>query len=120
MPVGSGKSFLNHGGVINQIVGDWQFGTIFTAQSGRPLNPIGWDAAGQVISPDGNRINATGADPYLPSDRRSANQWFNIGSFTNVTAGNFGSAGRNSLIGPAVWAMDISALKNFRVTERRL
>lgn len=119
LPFGKGKSLLNRGGVLNAVVGGWQTSTIFTAQSGRPLNPIGWDAAGQVIQPDGNRINATGADPYLPSDRRSANQWFNVPAFTNVTAGNFGTAGRNSLKGPAFWGMDISALKNFRVTEKQ-
>ncbi len=118
LPVGEGKSFLNRGGILNQVAGGWQASTIFTTQSGRPLYSIGWDAAGQVIPPDSNRYNATGIDPYLPSGKRSANQWFNLAAFSNVTAGNFGTIGRNVLIGPGVWNLDFSALKNFRITEK--
>ena len=120
LPVGRGKSFLNHGGVLNQVVGGWQTGGIFTAQSGRPLYLFaGWDAAGQVIVGNQDRLNATGIDPYLPSDKRSANQWFNLAAFSNVTAGQFGNLGRNILTGPSVWTLDFSAIKNFPITERQ-
>src|SRR5258708_34614215 len=42
LPVGRGKSFLNRGGVVNQLVGGWQTSGILTAQSGRPLYPVAW------------------------------------------------------------------------------
>ena len=119
LPFGKGKTLLNRGGAVNAVAGGWQLSTIFTAQSGRPLYGVGWDAAGQVIAPDANRFNSNGIDPYLPSDQRSANQWFNLGAFSNVTAGNFGNLGRNILTGPATWNLDISAIKNFRLTERQ-
>jgi hypothetical protein len=120
LPVGKGKSFLNHGGIINQVVGGWQTSTILTAQSGRPLYLYaGWDAAGQVVVGNLNRLNSTGVDPYLPSNKQSANQWFNLGAFSNVTAGNFGNVGRNILTGPGVWNLDFSAIKNFNITERQ-
>jgi hypothetical protein len=119
LPVGKGKSFLNHGGVLNQLVGGWETSGIFTAQSGRPLYPVAWDAAGQVIVGNQNRLNSTGLDPYLPSDQRSANQWFNLAAFSNLTAGQFGNMARNSLIGPGVWTLDFSAIKNFPITERQ-
>jgi hypothetical protein len=120
LPVGKGKSFLNRGGFLNQLVGGWQTSTIYTAQSGRPLYLYaGWDAAGQVIVGNQDRLNATGADPYLPPDKQSANQWFNLGAFTNLTAGQFGNVGRNILSGPGVWALDFSAIKNFPITERQ-
>src|SRR5258708_26956069 len=90
LPLGKGKSFLNHGGVLNQLVGGWQTSTIFTAQSGRPLYPIAWDAAGQIIVGNQNRLNSTGIDPYLPSDKRGADQLFNPPAFSNVTPGHFG------------------------------
>src|SRR6266849_6393848 len=120
LPVGKGKSFLNRGGVLNQLVGGWQTSTIFTASSGRPLYlQAGWDAAGQVIGGNLDRLNATGIDPYLPSDRRSANQWFDVAAFSNPTAGQFGTLGRNILTGPGVWNLDFSAIKNFPITERQ-
>src|SRR5262249_41653731 len=31
LPVGKGKSFLNRGGVVNQVLGGWQTSTIFVA-----------------------------------------------------------------------------------------
>ena len=34
LPFGKGQKFLNHGGVVNQVVGGWQLSTITTLQSG--------------------------------------------------------------------------------------
>jgi hypothetical protein len=120
LPVGKGKSFLNRGGVLNQVVGGWQTSTIVTAQSGRPLYPVaGWDAAGQIIQGNWDRLNSTGLDPYLPSNKQSANQWFNIAGFSNLAPGQFGNMGRYSLTGPSVWNVDFSAIKNFPIAERQ-
>jgi len=117
--LGKGKNFLNHGGVVNQLVGGWELSSVFTTQSGRPLYGTGWDAAGQVIVPDANRFNATGIDPYLPKEQRDTNHYFNMAAFSNVTAGNFGNLGRNILTGPATWNLDFSVHKEFPLTERQ-
>ena len=120
LPLGKGKSFLNRGGVLNQMVGGWQTSAILMAQSGRPLYPAaGWDAAGQIIGGNQNRLNATGIDPYLPSDQQSANQWFNLAGFSNLALGQYGNMGRYILTGPGVWNLDFSAIKNFPITERQ-
>jgi hypothetical protein len=120
LPLGKGKSLLNRGGFLNELVGGWQTSTIFTASSGRPLYPIaGWDAAGQIIQGNWDRLNSTGIDPYLPSDKRSANQWFNTAGFSNLIPGQYGNMGRYSLTGPGVWNLDFSAIKNFPIKERQ-
>ncbi len=120
LPMGRGKSFLNRGGFLNQVVGGWQTSTIFVAQSGRPLYPVaGWDAAGQIIQGNWDRLNSTGIDPYLPSDKRGPNQWFNTAGFSNLVPGQYGNMGRYSLTGPGVWNVDFSAIKNFPITERQ-
>lgn len=41
LPFGNGKTFLNHPGVINQIVGGWTVGTILTYQTGFPFQVTG-------------------------------------------------------------------------------
>ncbi|HEV2616538.1 MAG TPA: TonB-dependent receptor [Candidatus Acidoferrales bacterium] len=41
LPFGNGKSLLNHTGVINQIVGGWTLGTIFTYETGFPFQITG-------------------------------------------------------------------------------
>jgi hypothetical protein len=120
LPFGKGKTFLTRGGVLNQVVGGWQTSTILTASSGRPLYLYaGYDAAGQVIVGNLDRIDTNGLDPYLPAGQQSANQWFNSKAFSNVQPGQFGNVGRNILTGPAVWSWDFSAIKNFPFTERQ-
>ncbi len=41
LPFGNGKALFNHAGVINQIVGGWTVGTIFTYETGFPFQ-IDW------------------------------------------------------------------------------
>ena len=120
IPVGKGKSFLNRGGFVNHVLGGWQISSIFTAQSGRPLYAYaGWDGAGQIIGGNWDRLDTNGENPYLPSDKRSANQWLNVPAFSNVKPGTYGNVGRNALTGPSVWNLDFSAIKNFVITERQ-
>jgi hypothetical protein len=38
LPFGSGRRWLNHGGVLNQIVGGWQIASIAAWQSGSPIS----------------------------------------------------------------------------------
>ncbi len=117
LPFGRGKAFLNHNGFANTVVGGWQLTTIFTAQSGRPLNTVSWDAGGQIVQPSSNRLNSTGIDPY--NAHPTANQYFNIAAFSNPVAGTFGNIQRNGLIGPSTWDADFSVFKNIRFTERQ-
>jgi hypothetical protein len=116
LPFGRGKAFLNRGWLANQVVGGWQVTTIFTAQSGRPLNTVSWDSGGQVIQGVGDRLNSTGISPYAANP--SANQWFNLAAFSNPAPGTFGNIQRNSLIGPSTWEADFSVFKNIHFTER--
>jgi len=46
LPFGKGQKFLNNGGILNQIVGGWQFSTITSAQSGTSITTRSWDAGG--------------------------------------------------------------------------
>ncbi|HYP06612.1 MAG TPA: TonB-dependent receptor, partial [Bryobacteraceae bacterium] len=123
LPIGRGKGLNVENGVLNAIVGGWQIAGIYTQQSGRPLNTNGWNAAGQVVVPENNRLNATGLDPYLPEEQRirpagqTGINYLNPAGFAPPAPGTFGNAGRNALIGPSTWNADLSMLKNFRITE---
>jgi hypothetical protein len=116
LPFGRGKALLNRGGFVNQMVGGWQVTTIFTAQSGRPIDTVSWDAAGQVIQPNSNRLNSTGISPYAANP--TANGYFNLAAFQNLLPGQFGNMQRNNLIGPSTWGADFSTFKNIHFTER--
>ena len=41
LPFGKGKAFLNHGGLVDRVVGGWTVGTIFTFNSGSPFQLFG-------------------------------------------------------------------------------
>ncbi|MSV30310.1 MAG: hypothetical protein EXQ52_16445 [Bryobacterales bacterium] len=116
LPFGKGKRFLNRGGIVNQALGGWQFGTITAVQDGTSITTRSWDSAGQAIVPDGNRLNCVAGASQV-ADAPTADRYFVPAAFSNTVAGQFGNCGRNNLIAPATWNVDFSMLKDFRVTE---
>lgn len=115
LPFGKGKPWANTGGIVNQLIGGWQIGSIVTLQSGRPLNmQSGFDVSGTYKYGE-VRLSATGQDPYAAN--QTANQWFNPAAFTLPASGTYGNITRNRLIGPSTRAWDFSTLKNFPIRE---
>lgn len=116
LPFGKGSRYLNHGGVVNQIVGGWQLSTIFLAQNGAALNTTSWDSAGTSFVPSSARLNCVaGVSPYMPNP--IPERWLNPAAFANSLAGQYGNCGRNNLRAPRQINLDLSAIKDFRVTE---
>lgn len=58
LPFGAGKQFLNHGGIINQVVGGWNTSFVFQAQTG---NPVFLNSSNQ-----GSSYPIRVSDPYAP------------------------------------------------------
>ncbi len=118
LPFGKGQQFLNHGGIVDRIVGGWQFSTITTIQSGMPLDSTSWDSAGTNFSPSSNRLNCVaGVNPYLPNPNQNA--YLNPAAFSNPLTGTYGNCGRNNLRGPRQVNIDFSTIKDFHITERQ-
>jgi hypothetical protein len=118
LPFGKGQKFLNHGGIVNQLVGGWQVSTITTLQSGLPIDTTSWDSAGTSFSPPSNRINCVaGVSQVLPDP--NANAYLNPAAFSNTLAGQYGNCARNNLISPKQVNIDFSTIKDFRITERQ-
>jgi hypothetical protein len=125
LPVGKGRKVDISNPFLNAVIGGWQAGGIWTVQSGFPITPSvgGADRSGNGAGFD--RPNATGKTPYLsnpvpnrwwPSVLLADNKTPNPDSaFTPNAPGTFGSAGRNSLIGPKYLTLDFSAHKEFRM-----
>ncbi len=116
LPFGNGRRFLNHGGIVNQLVGGWQMSSILTMQSGPPLDTTSWDSAGTSFVPASTRLNCVaGVNQVL--DHPTADHYLNPAAFANSIAGQFGNCGRNNLIGPRQVNLDFSTIKDFRVKE---
>jgi len=103
---------------VNQLVGNWQLGTITTLQSGSVVNTSSWDSGGTNFVSNATRLNCTpGVDPILPGNNQ--NGWFNPAAFSNPVAGTFGTCGRNTIRGPWMGNQDVSVHKLFPLTERK-
>ena len=116
LPVGSGKAFLNHGGIVNAIIGGWQLGRMVTLADGSPTGPssIPW-SGGDNFS---NNVDATGTSP-IPANR-SMYQSYNAQAFNWTDPGlqyRRGNIARNVLIGPGTESWDFSTAKSFRIME---
>jgi Carboxypeptidase regulatory-like domain len=115
LPFGKGERFLNHGGVLDRVVGGWQISMIATIQSGAPIDTTSWDSAGTLFSPPSARLNCTGISPFLPNPTHDF--YLNPAAFTNPLVGTLGNCGRNNFTGPHRVNFDFSTLKDFHVTE---
>lgn len=69
LPVGKGKKFLNHGGIVNEVLGGWQVGGVQRYQSGQPLS----FGCAQGIPGFDNciRFNKVSGQSYLSAAARS-------------------------------------------------
>ena len=116
LPFGKNRALLNHGGVVDFVLGGWQLGGILTLQDGFPFTvqcgPGNIQNGGGVCYPD-----STGVDWQLPAERATRTRYFNTAAFVdrNPATGPFryGTVPRNSLIGPGIISLDASANKRF-------
>jgi hypothetical protein len=107
VPFGRGRRFGGGwGGVTNTLLGGWQLGYIFKAQSGAPLG------FGNFLFADG-----MGVDDIMADDP-NVNQWFNVNAFNRVSAQQLVSNVRTQpnrfegVRGPGYAVLDLSLLKN--------
>jgi hypothetical protein len=118
LPFGQGKPFMETG-IGGKILGGWQVSTIISKSSGFPRTAYtGTDRSNTAGGQD--RPNVTGLDPNLPGDQQTVFRWFNTDAYVIQPAGTFGNAGRNTVVGPGIFNVDASIIRNFRFGQRYL
>jgi hypothetical protein len=111
LPFGKGQRFVDQGGAVNALVGGWQMNVIVSGRSGFPFSVV---CQCGLIRPSlvGDPFANLATDRFLNPAAFSTS--VGITSVTN-SAGqtvSFGSLGRNSFRGPAIWNTDMSFFKN--------
>ena len=106
--------FDGAGGLAEGLLGGWRATAVVTAQSGAPFTVnLGVDranvGAGPAQRPDQLR------DPTLPGDERTPDRWFDTAAFALPAPFTFGSASRNSVVGPGVANVDLAVAKTWRL-----
>jgi hypothetical protein len=126
LPIGRGKKIGLTNAVANTLIGGWQLGGIFTFQDGFPATafcgPGNIQNGGGYCKPDA--ISSENAN--LPDGQQSINRFFNTNAFVDrlgvapgvtPTVFRYGTAGRNTIIGPGIIGIDASVNKFFRFLE---
>jgi Carboxypeptidase regulatory-like domain len=120
LPFGIGKPFLNEPGIVNAIVGNWQYTSTVLAHTGFPVNVLVNRSASQT--PDGNtnsqRPNLVPAVSLTPPGGKNIAKWINPAAFAVPANGTWGDSPRDVARGPGVWQIDMGMAKQFLLTER--
>ncbi len=105
-------------GFVGQVVNGWQVTGVFTYLSGAPANPT--SAPNRVFTGSGQnagRPNAVAGCDLNSGFQQLHGLWFNPNCFSLQAIGTFGDAGRDTIIGPNLWDLDNSLIKDWRVTK---
>ncbi|HEU4693021.1 MAG TPA: hypothetical protein VFS23_31880, partial [Vicinamibacterales bacterium] len=110
--------FEGAGGFTEGVLGGWRVNAVLFAQSGAPFTVnLGVDHAnigsGPAQRPDQLR------EANLSSDQRRPEQWFDTSAFVLPAPFSFGSAPRNSVLGPGFTNLDLVVAKTWTVAGSR-
>jgi hypothetical protein len=122
LPFGEQRRFLTRGGPAGHILGNWQISGVTTFQTGTPLTAL---VAGNQSNNNGSgvfaseRPNATGLPSDLPRSERSTLAFFNTAAFALPASGEFGTAGRNTIVGPGSETFNLSLGRFFTFSREK-
>ena len=132
LPFGQGKRFLSSSkGVVNALVGGWEWSGDTTYGSGVPYSvtfavpagQLGWFGENTSPAVDNPANLISGAPVYQGRNGSSHNTlagvpWFNVNAFAPPTPYTWGNSQRNAYFGPGWENWDMALLKNFRIPGR--
>jgi hypothetical protein len=108
-----------HGGTLvngwkGALFKEWTIGSQITAASGMPLTPVDFAAVAGTGVTGSIRPDYTGAPLYNPP----AGLYLNPAAYAVPQSGQWGNAGRNTIIGPSQFGLNASLGRIFQMTER--
>ncbi|MFT4113140.1 carboxypeptidase regulatory-like domain-containing protein [Silvibacterium sp.] len=98
LPFGQGQRFLNHGGIVNQIVGGWSADVAFYALTGNPFTvtpdntaAVGANTRRAILTGDpfatGGAASASNPGTSCATSTKSVANWYNPCAFANPLSG---------------------------------
>lgn len=113
-PVDATRGFLSHPAWVAKALKDWSISGGVIAQTGAPLTALVTGNRSGTASLAPLRADATGQ----PIDAGAG--YFNLAAFTVTPAGQYGTAGRNTITGPGSVVMNLSLSRSINLhSERR-
>jgi hypothetical protein len=124
LPWGEGRKWLTKPGIAQKAFGDWLLQSSFTVASGTPFTARVLGNSEDVAGGVNGTLRANSTGEPIQIGNRSAAKWFNTSAFCTGATGaasclpfslpitGYGSAGRNTIIGPGSWAFNLVLSKN--------
>jgi len=117
LPFGNGQRFGSGSGVLDKLIGGWQWNGSLRAAGGFPFTPL----AGSNVTGTGDASNSD-VPNWNPNFKGPVilgrpDRWFDSRAFVLPAQGTFGNVARGSLRGPGLFNIDTSLFKNVRITE---
>jgi len=114
VPVGQGRRYSTGNKILDYIVGNWQFNSIFIWRDGQAFTAT--DSQDRANIGGGSQRAEQIGDPNHSAPRTAA-QWFNTSAFTLPPIYTFGNAYRNSLRAQRYIDLDSSVIRTFPLWE---
>ena len=120
LPFGADKRFLAQKGMLRDLFGDWQWSGDWSIESGLPFTARVLGSFTDVSRGTNGTLRAdvTGQTVALPDP--TVAEWFNTAAFVAPPPGQFGDAGRNTIIGPPTILFDMALTKVIPMGEARM
>lgn len=141
LPFGRGKRYLNHGGLIDEVVGGWKAAAVFQVQTGEPIALRQRFRISDPFATGGSPDPVTQHNQECATRTKTIAHWFNPCAFTQAptayateqdyneavaNGGNavllsqagtlpFGQRGRITVGGPGFNRLDMSLFKQFKL-----
>ena len=133
LPFGKGKAFLNHGGVVDEVIGGWKASAIFQVQTGTPIAIPTVFRVGSPFAIGGTPNTITQPNETCATQTKTIKHWFNPCAFSqaptayvgavpagangvllqNAGTSPYGQPGRQTVGGPGFNRLDMSLFKSF-------
>ncbi len=127
LPFGKGRRFMDRGGLLDQVLGGWQFLTIQSIRSGLPVQFKLSGSPNKYLPGQGNAPNLVpGQSVNVPNYSIGPNMWpqaaqnpfYNIAAFANPPAYTEGNAGYGIARTGAIWWPQYSITKTWTYREK--
>ncbi len=117
LPVGRGRAFFNHNWLVDEVLGGYQVSSTLQLTSGSPFSVFAADANTYAEPGKTSPFPNYSGLPTTPVGGHTNREWYNPAAFTLPANGTFGNVRRNSLYGPGIEYVNISAGKEFAIHE---
>jgi hypothetical protein len=120
LPFGRDKRWLVQRGVLRDLLGDWQWSGDWSIASGMPFTARVLGSFTDVNRGTNGTLRADVTGQPVSLANPSVGEWFNTAAFIAPPAGQFGNAGRNTIIGPPTVLFDMALTKLIPMGEARM